>query len=98
MERFQSKKTIKEYKQKSKIANTTKATTQWMRVFCQWPQKRDHPKNIEILAPDTLDSISQHFLAEINKKMAKIMNLLLWRQCKFQLTDIYVSQIMIILY
>ena len=71
MERFQSTKTIKEYKQKSKIANTTKATTQWMRVFCQWPQKRDHPKNIEILAPDTLDSISQHFLAEINKKNGK---------------------------
>ena len=71
MERFQSTKTIEEYKQKSKNANTTKATTQWMRVFCQWAQKRDHPKNIEILAPDTLDSILQHFFAEINKKDGK---------------------------
>ena len=79
MERFQSRKTFKEYKQKSKNANTTKATTQWMRVFCQWAQKRDHPKNIKALAPDTLDSILQHFFAELIKKMAKIMNLLLWQ-------------------
>ena len=34
-------------------------------------QKRDHPKNIEVLAPDTLDSILQHFFAEINKKDGK---------------------------
>ena len=33
MERFQSTKIIKEYKQKQKTANTAKATTQWMRVF-----------------------------------------------------------------
>ena len=89
---------MEEYKQKSKNANTTKATTQWMRVFCQWAQKRDHPKNIEILAPDTLDSILQHFVTEINKKDGKDYELLLWRQCKVQLTDIYVSQIMNILY
>ena len=50
VERFQSTKTIEECKYKSKNANTTKATTQWMRVFCQWTQKRDHPKNIEVLA------------------------------------------------
>ena len=36
MERFQLTKTIEQYKQKSKNANTTKATTQWMLVFCQW--------------------------------------------------------------
>ena len=42
-----------------------------MRVFCQWAQKRDHPKNIKILAPDTLDSILQHFVTEINKKDGK---------------------------
>ena len=30
--------------------------------------------------------------------MAKIMNLLLWQQCKVHLTGIYVSQIMSILY
>ena len=71
MERFQSTKTIKEYKQKSKNANTTKATTQWMRVFCQWAQKRDHSKNIEVLAPDTLNSILQHFFVEINKTDGK---------------------------
>ena len=53
MERFQSTKTIEEYKQKSKNANTTKAATQWTRVFCQWAKKRDHPKNIEVLTPDT---------------------------------------------
>ena len=42
-----------------------------MRVFCQWEQKRDHPKNIEVLAPDTLGSILQHFFGEINKKDGK---------------------------
>ena len=42
-----------------------------MRVFCQWAQKRDHPKNIEIVAPGTLDSVLQHFFAEINKKEGK---------------------------
>ena len=73
--------------QKSKNASTTKATTQWMRVFCQWAQKKDHPKNIEVLATDTLDGILQHFFAEFNKKVAKIMNLL-WQQCKVQLIDI----------
>ena len=41
------------------------------RVFCQWAQKRDHPKNIEVLAPDTSNSILQHFFAEINKKDGK---------------------------
>ena len=71
MERFQSTKSIEEYKQKSKNANTTKTATKWMRVFCQLGQKRDHPKNIEVLAPDTLDSILQHFFAEINKKDGK---------------------------
>ena len=71
MERFQSTKTIEEYKQKSKNANTTKGTTQWMRMFCQWAQKRDHPQNIEVLAPDTLDSILQHIFAEFNKKDGK---------------------------
>ena len=44
MERFQSTKTIEKYKQKSKNANTTKATTQWMKVFCQWAQNIDHSK------------------------------------------------------
>ena len=43
MERFQSTKTIEEFKQKSKDANNK--TTQWMRVFCQWEQKGDHPQN-----------------------------------------------------
>ena len=38
---------------------------------CQWAQKRDHPKNIEVLAPDNLDSILQRFSAEINKKDGK---------------------------
>ena len=65
MERFQSTKTIEAYKRKSKNANNTKATTQWMKVFCQWAQKRDHLRNIGVLTPD---SILQHFLADINKK------------------------------
>ena len=30
--------------------------------------KKRPPKNIEILAPDTLDRILQHFVAEVNKK------------------------------
>ena len=44
---------------------------QQLNKFCQQLQKRDHPKNIEVLAPDTLDSILQHFFAEINKKDGK---------------------------
>lgn len=71
MERFHSTKTVEEYKEKSKNANTTKATCQWMRVFCQWAEKRGHPKNIETLAPDTLNNILQNFYAEINKKDGK---------------------------
>ena len=71
MESFQSTKTIEEYKQKSKNASTTQGTTQMMRIFCQRAQKRNHPKNIEALAPETLDSILQHFFAEINKKDGK---------------------------
>ena len=71
MERLQSTKAIEKYKQKSKNANTEKATTQWIRVFSQWGQKRDHPKNIEVLVPDTLDIILQHFFTEINKKDGK---------------------------
>ena len=42
-----------------------------MRVFCQWAQKRDHTKNIEILVPVTLNSILPHFFAEVNKKDGK---------------------------
>ena len=68
MERLQSTKAIEKYKQKSKNANTEKATTQWIRVFSQWGQKRDHPKNIEVLVPDPLDITLQHVFAEINKK------------------------------
>ena len=71
MERLQSTKAIQKYKQKSKNANTTKATTQWIRVFSQWGQKRDYPQNIEVLVPNTLDSTLQHFFAEINKKDGK---------------------------
>ena len=36
MKRCQSTKTIEEYKQKSKNPNTKIATSQWMRMFCQW--------------------------------------------------------------
>ena len=77
-----------------KNANNMKATTQWMCMFCQWAQKRHHPKIIEVLAPDTLDSIPQHLFAEINKKDNTV---LFWQQCKVRLTDIYMSQIMSIL-
>lgn len=65
MERFWSINFIQERKQKSKYA---KATTQSMQVFCQWEQKKDHLKNIGVLAPDALDSILQHFFVEIDNK------------------------------
>ena len=36
-------------------------------MFCQWSKKRDHPKAIEVLAPNTLDSILKHrYLHESN--------------------------------
>lgn len=42
-----------------------------MRVFCQWTQKSDNPKNIEVLASDTINSVLQHFFVEINEKDGK---------------------------
>ena len=42
-----------------------------MRAFCQWAQKRSHHKNIEVLAPDTIDIILRYFFAEINQKEGK---------------------------
>ena len=78
MERFQSTQSIEEYKRKSKTANATKVTTQWLQVFPQRVKRRDQPppppppkqktKKTEVLAPDTLVSILQYFFAEINKK------------------------------
>ena len=53
MKRFQLTKNIRGYNPESKNANTIKATTEWMRVFCQWAQKRDHPKNIEVFGSNT---------------------------------------------
>ena len=38
-----------------------------MLVFCRWAEKKGHPKSIEGLQPDTLDSILQQFFAEISK-------------------------------
>ena len=38
-----SKMTVPRTRNKSKDANNK--TTQWMRVFCQWEQKGDHPQN-----------------------------------------------------
>ena len=60
--------------------------------------KRETTPKILRLVPDTLDGILQHFFAKISKKMAKIVSLLLWQQCKVQLADIYENQIMSILY
>ena len=78
MERFQSTQSIEEYKRKSKTANATKVTTQWLQVFPQRAKGRAQPpppsppkqktKKTEVLAPDTLVSILQYFFAEINKK------------------------------
>ena len=35
---------------------------------CQWAEQRGQAKNIEGLAPDTLNGVHQHFFAEVDKK------------------------------
>ena len=66
-----------------------------MRVFCQWAQKTGEPKIIEVLPHDTWDSILKEKLI---KRMAKIMNLFNWQQCKVKLTHNYESRNMSIPY
>ena len=68
MDRFNSTLSIEELKAKAKNKNTTKSTSQWMRVYLSWANLRNKEKEIERLAPETLDEILQLFFTEIKKK------------------------------
>ena len=70
MDRFQSTKTIEDYQQKSKIQILQIQQLNRQECFAR-AHKRDHPKNIEVLALDTLDSILHDFFTETNKKDGK---------------------------
>ena len=59
MERVSTTTSIEELKSKAKNANTTKSTSQWMRVYISWAKLRNKELEIERLAPDVLDDILQ---------------------------------------
>ena len=52
---------------KSKNSNTTKATSQWMRVFNFWAALRGEVRPIYLLSPIDLDKVLQSFFGEIRK-------------------------------
>ena len=50
-----------------KNSNTTKATSQWMRVFNSWAALRGEVRPIYLLSPIDLDKVLQSFYAEVRK-------------------------------
>ena len=52
---------------KSKNSNTTKATSQWMRVYNSWAEARNASLEIWTLKPVDLDLLLQQFYAEVKK-------------------------------
>ena len=70
MNRFDNcnENTIKNYIEKSKNINTTKATNQWIHLYRLWAENKQEVQEIETLSPVELDAILQHFYAEVKKK------------------------------
>ena len=70
MDRFGSSAadSIADLVNKSKNLNTTKATNNWMGVYISWATVRGREKQIETLAPKSLDTILQQFYAEVKKQ------------------------------
>ena len=52
---------------KSKNSNTTKATSQWMRVFNSWAALKGEVRPIYLLSPTDLANVLQSFYAEVRK-------------------------------
>ena len=69
MDRFSSvnSEDIRSLVNKSKNSNTTKATSQWMRVFNSWAALRGEVRPIYLLSPIDLDKVLQSFYAEVRK-------------------------------
>ena len=69
MDRFSSvnSEDIQALVNKSKNSNTTKATSQWMRVFNSWAALRGEVRPIYLLSPIDLDKVLQSFYAEVRK-------------------------------
>ena len=70
MDRFSSVKSedIQSLLKKSKNSSTTKATSQWMRVFNSWAALRGEVRPIYLLSPIDLDKVLKSFYAEVRKK------------------------------
>ena len=52
---------------KSNNSNTTKATSQWMRVFNSWAALKGEVRPIYLLSPTDLAHVLQSFYAEVRK-------------------------------
>ena len=52
---------------KSKNSNTTKVTSQWMRVFNSWAALKGEVRPIYLLSPTDLANVLQSFYAEVRK-------------------------------
>ena len=55
---------------KSKNSSTTKAASQYMRVFNSWASLRSEVRPIYLLSPIDLDKVLQSFYPEVKKKNA----------------------------
>ena len=69
MDRFSSvnSEDIRSLVNRSKNSNTTKATSQWMRVFNSWAALRGEVRPIYLLSPIDLEKVLQNFYAEARK-------------------------------
>ena len=70
MDRFSSinSKDIQPLVNKLKNSNTTKATSQWMRVFNYWAALRGEVHPIYLLSPIDQEKVLQRFYAEVRKE------------------------------
>ena len=62
---------IQQFIDKSKNLNTTKATSQWMRVYLSWAEIKGAALEIESLPPVDLNRLLQQFYAEVKRKDGK---------------------------
>ena len=66
---------IQKFIDKSKNQYTTKATSQWIRVYNAWAVERDAPSDFERLNPVAeLDQLLQQFYAEVKNKTVMTMS------------------------
>ena len=68
MERFSAAVSIEQLKVKTKNANTTKNTCQWLRGYLSWEKLRSKEQEIKRLETSRLDDILQQFYAKMKRK------------------------------